>query len=185
MDDCPSKLKSMLEASVRTLGPSLTGLRPEPGRLVQATGCARHGHAGLEPRSENRSAPSGVESTTYSITGCFTEHENPDPRADEHGLTGWPPGPVMSRTGGGASVVVRARESRVHGKGRQSTHAAPKAPRKAMYVAPTPKPGVASERPTNAARAKSEGAEHCGRADMLGWVRGRGFARKVDGEPGA
>src|SRR5262249_59059586 len=46
-----------------------------------------------------------------------------------------PPSPVMSRTRGGASVVVRARESRAHGEGRQQmrTHPAPLG--KAMYVA--------------------------------------------------
>ncbi len=32
---------------------------------------------------------------------------------------GKPPGPVTSRAGGGAFVVVGARESRVHGEGRQ------------------------------------------------------------------
>jgi hypothetical protein len=39
--------------------------------------------------------------------------------------------------GGGASVEVRARESRVHGRGRQSTSTASKPQGKAMYVAPS------------------------------------------------
>ena len=42
----------------------------------------------------------------------------------------------MSRTGGGASVVVRARESRAHGEGRQSTSGACAAPERAAYAAP-------------------------------------------------
>lgn len=83
MDDCPSNLKSMLEPSVRKDNPSTTGLRPEPGCELEATGCARHGYAGLVARRERRSAPSGAKSTTYRTTGCFGEHENLDPRAKE------------------------------------------------------------------------------------------------------
>jgi RNA-directed DNA polymerase len=40
----------------------------------------------------------------------------------------------MERSGGGTSVVVRARESRVHGEGRQSMSRAAKPPGKATYV---------------------------------------------------
>ena len=41
-------------------------------------------------------------------------------RAPRAKASGKPPSPVMSRSRGGASVVVRARESRVHGEGGQS-----------------------------------------------------------------
>ena len=163
----------------------MTGLRPEPGCLVHSTGCAHHGYVDLEPRNEGRPVSSGVESTTYSTTGCFIEHVNLDPRAEEHVLIGWPPGPVMSRTRGGAFVVVRARESRVHGEGRQSTHAASKAPRKAMYVAPTPKQGWLRSVQRTLHEQSQEPSITGEQIDGLVKVRGLDLARKVDGEPGA
>jgi RNA-directed DNA polymerase len=49
-----------------------------------------------------------------------------------------PPGPASSQARGGASVVVRARESRVHGKGGQSIGAASAAQGKAVYAATKP-----------------------------------------------
>ena len=48
---------------------------------------------------------------------------------------GKPPSQATSRPRGGASVVVRARESRVHGEGRQQVDTAGKPQGKAMYVA--------------------------------------------------
>jgi hypothetical protein len=43
-----------------------------------------------------------------------------EPRSERSfAMTSKPPSLVMSRTGDGASVVVRARESRAHGEGRQ------------------------------------------------------------------
>src|SRR5882724_6100671 len=56
------------------------------------------------------------------------------PRPVKHGK---PSSPVMPRTGGGAFVVVGARESRVHGEGRQSVRVKSKPRGKAMYVATT------------------------------------------------
>ena len=60
----------------------------------------------------------GAQLTTYRIAGLLLERGNLDPRAgrDEPGR---PPSPVMSRTRGGAFVVVGARESRAQGEGRQ------------------------------------------------------------------
>jgi len=53
----------------------------------------------------------------------------------EQAKPGKPPSPATSHVRGGASVVVRTRESRVHGEGRQSTSTASKPQGKAMYVA--------------------------------------------------
>jgi RNA-directed DNA polymerase len=57
-------------------------------------------------------------------------------RAPRKAKRGNPPSPERSRTGGGASVVVGARESRAHGEGGQSTGTVPASPGKATYVAP-------------------------------------------------
>src|SRR5262249_18006311 len=51
-------------------------------------------------------------------TGSSWEHGNLEPSAGP-AKPGKPPGPAMSRPRGGASVVVRVRESRAHGEGRQ------------------------------------------------------------------
>src|SRR5688500_13433632 len=56
-------------------------------------------------------------------------------RAPRVAKRGTPPSPVTSRTGGGASVVVGARESRAQGEGRQFVGARRKPQGKAMYVA--------------------------------------------------
>jgi hypothetical protein len=65
-----------------------------------------------------RSALPGVEPSTYRTKGLFFEHGNFDPSAGP-AKPGRPTGPAGSRTKGGASVVVRARESRADGEGRQ------------------------------------------------------------------
>jgi hypothetical protein len=71
-----------------------------------------------QPRRGRRSALPGVQPTTYHTTGSSCEHGNLEPSA-EPAKSGKPTGPAMSRPRGGASVVVRARESRAHGEGRQ------------------------------------------------------------------
>jgi hypothetical protein len=90
----------------------------EPGRISVATGCTAIGCAAVKPRIDVRSVLPGVELTTYRTKGYSSEHENLDPSA-EHAKHGKPPGLAMSRARGGASVVVRARENRVHGEGKQ------------------------------------------------------------------
>jgi hypothetical protein len=83
-----------------------------------ATGCARHGYAAAASRLGERSVLPGAEPTTYRTKGYSFEHGNLDPSAGQ-AKPGELPGPAMSRTRGGVSVVVRARESRAHGEGRQ------------------------------------------------------------------
>jgi RNA-directed DNA polymerase len=56
-------------------------------------------------------------------------------RAPRTAKRGNPPSPERSRTGGGASVVVGARESRAHGEGGQSAGTAPASRGKVMYMA--------------------------------------------------
>src|SRR5260370_37855228 len=62
------------------------------------------------------------------------KHVNLQPSARKE-PPGKPPSPVTSRRRGGASVVVRARESRVHGEGGQLVSAAAGSQEQAMYVA--------------------------------------------------
>src|ERR1700733_16234975 len=107
-----------MEASVRSKNSRFASTQPEPGRDFSATGCTRHGYAAAPPRMGRRSALPGVQSTTYRTTGSSWEHGNLEPSAGPP-RPGKPPGPAWSRPRGGASVVVRARESREHGEGRQ------------------------------------------------------------------
>lgn len=120
MDEGPRMLKSVLEASVWIGNSSATAsMLPEPGLLLFGDWV----HPPRVCRAPGSETGFGLRSQGYSRppktprVPCF-EHGNPDTSA---GPTepGKPPGPVMSRTGGGAFVVVRARESRVHGEGRQ------------------------------------------------------------------
>lgn len=90
----------------------------ELGRVSETTECIATGCAAVEPRIDAWSVLPGVELPTYRTKGYSSEHENLDPSA-EHAKHGKPPGLAMSRTRGGASVVVRARESRAHGEGKQ------------------------------------------------------------------
>ncbi len=69
-------------------------------------------------RSGEQSVRSGVKLTTYSTTGFFFEHGNLDSSAGK-AKPGKLPSLVMSRARGRGLVVVRARESRVHGEGGQ------------------------------------------------------------------
>ena len=92
--------------------------QPALGRYLRMTGCARYGHAAATSRFGVRSVLPGVEPSTYRTKGLSFEHGNLDSSAGP-AKSGKPSGPATSRTGGGASVVVRARESRVHGEGGQ------------------------------------------------------------------
>jgi len=117
-DDCSLTLKRVLEASVWIF-------IPEVGNVVRAwlvfsepTGCIRQGCAASGTRIGVQSAWPGVKLVTYNIEGFFFEHGNPDSSAGS-AIPGKLPSPVRSRAGGGGSVVVGARESRVHGEGSQ------------------------------------------------------------------
>lgn len=91
----------------------------EPGRVSVATGCTVTWCAAVvRSRIDARSVLPGVELATYRTKGYSSEHENLDSSA-EHAKPGKPTGLATSRARGGASVVVRARESRVHGEGKQ------------------------------------------------------------------
>jgi hypothetical protein len=87
----------------------------------------------------------------------------------EQAKPGKPPSPATSHVGGGASVVVGARESRAHGEGRQSTSTASKPQGKAMYVA------TSSDRSWLLIEQRKLYARSC---DL-------GLRVNVDGEPGA
>jgi hypothetical protein len=117
MRDNP-QLKTMMEASVRSKNSQHASMQPALGRYYRTTGCTRYGYVAAMSRFGVRSALPGVQSSTYRTTGPSFEHGNLDPSAG-HAKPGKPTGLVMSRTGGGASVVVRARESRAHGEGGQ------------------------------------------------------------------
>ena len=112
------QLKTAMESSVWSKDSQLRGMQPEPGRYFSMTGCTRHGYAAAMSRFGVRSVLPGVQPSTYRTTGFSCEHGNPDPSAG-HAKPGKPTGLVTSRTGGGASVVVGARESRAQGEGRQ------------------------------------------------------------------
>jgi len=69
-------------------------------------------------RVDQRSALPGAEPATYRTKGASWEHGNLD-RSAGPAKPGKLPRPATSPTRGRASVVVRARESRAHGDGRQ------------------------------------------------------------------
>ena len=88
---------------------------------------ARQGHRG-NPRSAAGKACKArrPESTrgrvgSYSGRGVTVELGNPHAFPSLSG-EGWPKRPATARSGGGARVVVRGRESRSHGEGRQWIH---------------------------------------------------------------
>lgn len=109
----------MMESSVRSKD-SRTRARTQPalGRCFSLTGCIHYGYAAALSRFGARSVLPGVQSSTYRTKGLSFEHGNLDPSAGS-AKPGEPTSPAMSRTGGGVSVVVGARESRVHGEGGQ------------------------------------------------------------------
>jgi hypothetical protein len=111
-------MKLVMEASVRNVNPQRAGALPEPGSLRSTTGYARYGHAARQSRRGVQSAQPGVQPATYRTKGSSWEHGNLDSSAGP-AKPGKLPSPATSRTRGGAFVVVRARESRAHGEGRQ------------------------------------------------------------------
>lgn len=115
----PLRVKSMLDPSVWKVGSSpRTSMQPEFGRLDHRLDAPTCGCVPASSRIGEAPALPGAESTTYRIKSSSFEHGNPDPSVEEANL-GKLPSPAMSRTGGRASVVVGARESRAQGEGRQ------------------------------------------------------------------
>ena len=113
-----ANLKTALEASVWNEPSSSTRKQRDPGRVSPAAGWAHLGLAIVLTRNDVWPELPGVELSTYRIMGLSFEHGNLDPSAGS-AKPGKLPSPAMSRTGGRASVVVGARESRVRGEGRQ------------------------------------------------------------------
>ena len=112
------QLKTVMEPSVRSKNSQLRVCSQCLVAIFSVTGCTRYGYAAAISRFGARSVLPGAQPSTYRTAGFSCEHGNPDPSAG-HAKPGKPTGLVMSRTGGGASVVVRARESRAQGEGRQ------------------------------------------------------------------
>jgi hypothetical protein len=117
-NDCSLTLKRVLEASVWMFIPDSGNVVRTRLVLYEPTACIRYGCAASVTRIGMQSARPGVKLATYNIEGLFFEHGNPDSSAGS-AIPGELPSPVMSRAGGGGSVVVGARESRAHGKGSQ------------------------------------------------------------------
>ena len=111
-------MKAAMDFSVWSKSSQLRVCNPSPVAVYSMTGCARFGHAAARSRFGVRSELPGIQPSTYSTMGFSCEHGNLNPSAG-HAKPGTPTGLATSRMGGGASVVVGARESRAHGEGRQ------------------------------------------------------------------
>ena len=111
-------LKSVFDALVNNLASSLTRMLAEPGWFF----CADWVHP-LRMRcahAPNRRAARTARGTADLLTHHGSILETREPGTERRvARFGKPPSPAMSRSGDGVSVVVRARESRVHGEGRQ------------------------------------------------------------------
>lgn len=114
-----AQLKSAREASVRKENSPRRGCRLSAAGLSLPAACTRHGCAAFQSRNEQRSARPGVKLATYSTKGPISQHGNLDVSA-MHAKHGKPSSPATSHARGRASIVVRARESRARGEGRQS-----------------------------------------------------------------
>ena len=114
------KMKLVIEPSVwRENGdPQGPPMQPEPGRLPTDDWVYRMRYADDRIRVDRRPALPGAEPATYRTKGASWEHGNLD-RSAGPAKSSKLPRPAMSPAGGRASVVVRARESRAHGEGRQ------------------------------------------------------------------
>ena len=113
-------LKSVLDTSVWTRYSSTwTSMLPEPG-WFSTTDWVRPSWACRRPSSEadgdQRNQGHSRPPTAPRVLSF--EHENPDTSAGP-AKAGKLPSPATSRAGGGAFVVVGARESRAQGEGRQ------------------------------------------------------------------
>ena len=113
-------MKLVFETSVRTVNGDPRGSlpQPEPGRYTPVDWVYRMRYAADRIRVDRRSALPGAKPATYRTEGTSWEHENLDRSAGPAKL-GKLTRPATSPTRGRASVVVRARESRAHGDGRQ------------------------------------------------------------------
>ena len=119
MSDCPYNSKSMLDPSVWRTNPPRWDMLREPGWPDRS----RLGVSVLDtlppsPGTECSQGSQGQSRPPKASRVSQVEHGNPDTSAWS-AKPGKPPGPAMSRTGGRAFVVVRARESRAHGEGGQ------------------------------------------------------------------
>jgi hypothetical protein len=112
-----TSLKSVLDVSVRKHNPQGDAVRAWSVRIM-LTGCARHGYANSLSRTGVSSVQPGIQLNAYGAMGRYIEQGNFNSDA-WFAIPGKPPSLVMFRVEGGASVVVRARESRVHGEGKQ------------------------------------------------------------------
>src|SRR5208283_550072 len=73
-------MKTAFESSVLNVTPAPgLGLLREPGCHVPATGYTRHGYASSATRVWERPEQSGVQSSTYRITGYSFEQVNLNP----------------------------------------------------------------------------------------------------------
>ena len=114
----PAQLKSVMEASVRSRNRHVRKRSLSLVVNLQRLGVSAMGTLPALSRNGRQSALSGVQPTTYHTTGSSCEHGNLESSAGP-AKSGKPPGPATSRPRDGASVVVRARESRAHGEGGQ------------------------------------------------------------------
>jgi len=119
MSDCPYNSKSTQDPSVWRTNPLRRDMLREPGWSDRH----RLGVSVLDtlppgPETERSQGSQGQSRPPKASRVSKIEHGNPDTSAWS-AKPGKPPGPARSRTGGRAFVVVRARESRVHGEGRQ------------------------------------------------------------------
>src|SRR5262249_4784412 len=133
-DKEPRTVKPTFEPPVRTQPPSPTGLRSEPGRHgIQRLGASDmdalppHSELDGSQHRQGHSRPSKAPRVSAVNMGTSIRAPGREP--------GKPSSQAMSRTRGGASVVVGARESRAHGEGRQWMGTASKPAGKATYVA--------------------------------------------------
>jgi len=86
----------------------------------QGRRATRRQHPGKPARPGGRN-PHGVESAPTADEELTVELGNP-PAFPAPSGDGWPKRPASARSGDGACVVVRGRESRPHGEGRQWIH---------------------------------------------------------------
>jgi hypothetical protein len=115
------RLKPVLEASVWRRDRLVREMQCDLGRLLRTAWSVRTKFVRrVECLAPNRRRPElpGVELATYHTEGPPRERGNHHPNA-RGSVSGKPKSPATFRRRDGAVVVVRARESHVHGEGRQ------------------------------------------------------------------